>query len=356
MRIGVDARCLSGELTGIGRYVREILLRLDQLMPEAEWILYSRRPITLEWPSQRWQVRVDMNPFWRRLPGVLWIKMREATLAKRDRIDVFWATQTLSPMIEIPVLASIHDLNHVLVPETMPPVNRFAYRHWFADDVSRAALVVTNSQGTAARLYDLLGRRADQVALPGTRWISMADPRSSVEKIEAPYILAVATHEPRKNLATLIAAFAKLKAEGQVPEHVLVVVGAKGWGRKASQSDFAAPSWLRELGYVADASMASLFANADLFVQPSHYEGFGMPAAEAASFGKRVVATDIPELREAAGSNGIFVPPNLDSLAEGIEQALALPSPSPDPGHSWDETAKAMKQALYGAIRRQEQG
>jgi glycosyltransferase involved in cell wall biosynthesis len=348
MRVGIDARCLSGNVTGIGRYVREILLCLDALLPTARWVLYSRTPINMDWPSDRWQVVVDEHPVWRRLPGVLWVKWRLGRLAAQSRLDVFWAAGSLVPSVQVPVVTTVYDLNHLLVPETMTPINRFAYRRWFSRDVRAASQVVAISRGTAGRLSTLVGRDADCIAIPGSRWAIMGLERASARVVGEPYVLAVATREPRKNLASLVLAFAKLKSEGALPNHLLVLVGASGWGAALALPD-GVDGWLRELGYVEDDLMASLFLHADLFVQPSFYEGFGLPAAEAASFGTRVVATDIPELHEAAGPNGVFVAPTVDGLAKGIVDAASMCRPEPFLGVSWMDSALVMMQALERA-------
>jgi glycosyltransferase involved in cell wall biosynthesis len=342
MRIGVDARYLSGNLTGTGRYVREILFCLNTLMPDVEWLLYARRPLGLSWPSSRWRVVVDPHPLWRLLPGLVWVKVRLGMLARKDRLDAFWAAGTLSPTIDAPVVATVYDLNHVLVPETMRLVNRFAFRRWFIADVRAAAQVITISQGTAIRLREFVGRSADGVALPGSQWSGMDVKVLEGRPFDEPYVLSVATREPRKNLSSLITAFVALKARGLIPQHQLVLVGDTGWGEKLKALQGDRPAWLRELGYVPDHRMAALFAHADVLVQPSHYEGFGMPAAEAASFGARVVATDIPELREAAGPYGVFVRPDPEDVARGILDALAMPDPLPFAGASWEDAAKVM--------------
>jgi len=354
MRIGVDARYLTGNLTGTGRYVREILLCLNDLLPNVEWLLYTRRPITLDWPSDRWRIVVDQHPLWRLLPGLVWVKLRLGALAKRDKLDAFWAAGTLTPALEARMVATVYDLNHVLVPETMRMISRFAFHRWFTADVRSASRVIAISKGTATRLRELIGRSADGVALPGSRWSGMNAKGLEERPFDEPYVLSVATREPRKNLGSLIAAFAALKARGLIPRHMLILVGDSGWGKKLEALQGDRPAWLRELGYVPDHGMAALFAHADILVQPSHYEGFGMPAAEAASFGTRVVATDIPELREAAGPFGVFTRPDPESVAQGILDALAMPDPMPFSGGSWSDAAEVMaetfKQVSQGPV------
>ena len=352
MRIGLDARPLSGKVTGIGRYVLEILHCMSEQLPNAQWVLYSRTELGVKLPPGNWELVVDRHPIWRRIPGVIWIKTRLPSLMRDGCLDVFWATATLAPRTPLPIVSTVHDLNHILVPETMPAVNRWGYAMWFAKDVCTAAQVVCNSEGTATRLKELIGRQTDAIARPGAQWTHMG--QSDVPAaVGEPYVLTVATREPRKNLNNLIEAFALLKSQGRLSNHVLVLAGGSGWGKELKALRDGRPAWLRELGYVADEQMAALFANAQVLAQPSIYEGFGMPAAEAAAFGTRVVATDIPELREAAGSAGVFVGTGVSDIAQGILRALEMPRPAPYRGNSWsgaaEATALALKRAVAGA-------
>jgi glycosyltransferase involved in cell wall biosynthesis len=321
------------------------MLRLDGMMPDIEWVLYSRRSIDLNWPSSRWRVVVDEHPFWRRLPGVLWVKWRLGRLARN--IDLFWAPATLTPAVKVPLVVTVNDLNHRLVPKTMPLVNRLAYRRWFDRDVKRADAVVAISQGTAQRLAQFTGRTVDAVAVPGGKWRAMEVCKRPASPLGTPYLLAVGTNEPRKNLGTLVRAVELLKDRGEIPRHVLVLVGPAGWGRRVA----ATHPWLRFLGYVPDDGMAALLANADVLVQPSIYEGYGMPAAEASAFGTPVVANDIPELREASGNAGIYTAPDAESLASGILEALSRPRPGPVPLPSWEEAAAKMRQVFEACLQ-----
>lgn len=353
MRIGVDARSLDGKLTGIGRYIFEILHCMPQQLPDAEWVLYSRRPLEVSLPSGRWLLKSDPYAMGRRIPSSLWVKARLGSLIRHDSLDVFWAASTLAPHARVPYVSTVYDLNHQIVPETMTPVNRFAHMRWLARDVMRANQVVSISSGTAMRLEKAIGRASDGIARPGSQWARMGTPEGSAP-VNEPYVLSVATREPRKNLANLIEAFGMLKAQGKLPRQVLVLAGAAGWGVD-SNTQAPRPEWLRELGYVPDERMSALFAHADVLAQPSIYEGFGMPAAEAAALGTRVVATDIPELREAAGPSGVFVGTSASEIAEGLLKALDMAPPPPHQATSWNDAAAVTARALQcaAASRRQ---
>lgn len=349
MRIGVDARHLSGKLTGIGRYIMEILNCMPEHLPNAHWTLYSRRPIKVNLPPGNWRIVEDTNPVFRQIPGVLWVKSRLGWLMRDDALDVVWAAATLAPIGPQPFVSTVYDLNHQIVPDTMPAVNRFAHNRWFVRDIVRASQVVSISSGTAMRLKQATGRTVDGVAPPGSQWARMGV-RDRPIPLDEPYVLSVATREPRKNLNNLVEAFGMLKRQGRLAKHVLVLVGAPGWGPELDALRGGKPSWLREFGYVQDEDMAALFASADVLAQPSIYEGFGMPAAEAAALGTRVLATDIPELREAAGGAGVFVGTSVREIADGLLRVLEMPRPDPRPGNSWSDSAAVVAAALQRAV------
>ena len=154
------------------------------------------------------------------------------------------------------------------------------------------------------------------VAYPGI------DPRFRPEgtraEFEHPYVLAVSTLEPRKNLGTLIDAFERLR--GRRDELLLVVAGGLAPGVDAP----GVPEGVRLLGYVEDDELAALYRGALAFVYPSMFEGFGLPVVEALASGTPTVASTHPSLDEAAGAATMRADPNdPDALAEAIEIALA---------------------------------
>ena len=144
-----------------------------------------------------------------------------------------------------------------------------------------------------------------------------------------PYFLGVAVDRPFKNLATLIHAFARVRA--QLPEHRLVLAGElrsrrpKGnmhsgaaAARMPSTVDLVNQLGLQDevaiTGFVSDAQLGALYRGADAFVLPSLFEGFGMPAIEALALGTPTIVSDIPPLREITLGAGRFVADPLDDL------------------------------------------
>jgi len=334
-RVGLDGRCFGAEdpKGGVYRYVSELCRALDGLLPEARFFVYMQKPLGHD-PglSDRWVWRVEPMPFWREVRGPVWLKLRVRGFVARDRPHVFWATGTLCPRLssQTKSAVTVHDMNHKLVPETMPLGRLWSHRLFFARDVLRADAVIVNSQGTAARLKQFLGREASAVVRCGVspqfRRADQGSVKKCLEKygIEGPYILSVATREPRKNLGLLLETFLSMKGEALLRKHCLVLAGAQGWKERSINSavNRGRAFGILPIGYVPDDDLPALYSGADAFIFPSVYEGFGLPVLEARACGTPVVATDIPEIREAGGEDAIYVQPTARGIAEGILAAL----------------------------------
>jgi alpha-1,3-rhamnosyl/mannosyltransferase len=122
-------------------------------------------------------------------------------------------------------------------------------------------------------------------------------------------VLYLGTLDPRKNLPTLIDAFAELVAEGR-PE-CLVLGGAQGWAPNELLSRIARHGLEARIhlpGYIAEADLPFVYAGAALFVYPSLLEGFGFPPLEAMAAGVPVVASDNSSLRENLEGAATLVP------------------------------------------------
>lgn len=358
MRIGIDASRLRGGMSGIGHYIYNILAPLDAELPEATFILYTRSGFELGLPSERWALRQDTHPVWSRMPTVFWTRFRMGALARQDGLDAFWAANTLLPIgiSAVPCVATVYDLNHLLAPQTMAPLTRFAYRAWFAHAIHAANYRVAISQGTSSRLQSKFGRQADAVALPAIPFRGALLAREEAERIlerlgvSRPYILTVGTQEPRKNLSSVVHAMAIQKALGHLEGHQLVMAGAAGWGGNSRKdTELMRSAWIKPMGYVDDSALVALYMLADAFVFPSIYEGYGIPVSEALAYGCPVVATDMPELREAGGPGVVYVEPTPNGIAQGLDAVLAAQRRGPrPPAHDWSTAAKVMAEAFRG--------
>jgi glycosyltransferase involved in cell wall biosynthesis len=177
--------------------------------------------------------------------------------------------------------------------------------------------------------------------------------------IDRPFLLAVATLEPRKGLDVLLEALARSEA----PPLPLVIAGQPGWGGVDIDSECERlglqPGRVRALGKVDDQVLALLYDRASLLVVPSRWEGFGLPVLEAMAAGCPVVVSDVPALREV-GDDAVQAFPVGDSLTlarlldlvvsdQSLRQAMSERGRRRAAAFSWDESAASLWE-LYSSL------
>lgn len=356
IRIGIDGSFLSGQRRGIGHYAFSLLKALDRLLPQARFYLYC--PVDMELPveSDRWQLRTAAG--WLNRSPITWLKTVGSHLCRQDRLDVFWGTYCFLPHLppSTRAIASLHDFAYQVIPGNMPFAHDLAFRLFLKADMARADALVANSHATNQRLREMYGHSATVIS-PSVSDRFCPQSETAIQAclqrhgIRAPYLLNVATWDPRKNLDMLVHAFVEMKARSSLPEaFTLVLVGKKEWSYQGVDDLVAQRQDIRWLGYVPGEDLPALYAGAELFVFPSLYEGFGMPVLEARACGTRAVTTDSPELREAGGEDSIYVRLTRDDLAQGILRGLDghLPSPKPPRVSSWQEQGKRLADLMLG--------
>ena len=330
LHIGIDGNPLSQSLTGIGRYVYELILYLSQAIPEATFFVYSKDPIIseIEFPKNCILV-CEESWIFRRLNKSLWVKFRLFHHALKNKLEIFWAPSFVLPnwlSKETKTILTIHDLVVELYPKTVKLSQRIRNKIFFQKDLRTCNILITISQGTSDRLYLRYGRSADLIVRPPisklftSYFLSSHQPKLSELDISAPYFLSVATMEPRKNLEILLDVFKFIKINDVFSTYKLVLVGSEGWKNKKLRKKIAQ---FREigvinLGYIPDHYLPLLYSNAEIFIFPSIYEGYGMPVAEAIACGAKVLASDVPEIREAGGSWATYVEPTIDNLVKAV--------------------------------------
>lgn len=326
IRLGIDGRVLAFPRTGIGNYVYGLMGALDQVMPDAEFTVFSHVPLDpVLLPSGRWR---NLYPERCRIPSFLWLRYAAGEMIRDSGVEVFWGASGFLPRYrqQICTVVTAYDFNYRLFPRTMRFSDWLRYRFFWERDMRSADHVAVISQGTADKVSGYLGRPAAEVIPPAVS--SLFRPADATEQnvlrgkytLPAEYFLAVGTLEPRKNLQLLLHVFDQLWKErkGDMPQ--LVLVGGGGWKNRALRETLegiSAP--VTPLGYVDDNDLPALYSGARALIFPSLYEGFGMPVRESLACGTPVIASNIPEIREAGGVHGVtYVDPNFSGIREGI--------------------------------------
>lgn len=356
MRIGIDGQALKGKRTGIGRYVFELCKELDKIMPDAQFFVYSKEPVDMPVQSERWIARVDPLPYSKYI--WMWIKFRGGYFCKKDNLDAFWGSSSFLPQLSINTckVITVYDLNYILVPETMSWRNLTGFKLFFKKDILASDVVLTISQGTMQRLWEHTGIKAKDVIYPTISDKFRIQPPERIREclnkynINFSYFLAVATWEPRKNLELLVESVLDLHKDGLLGNYKLLLVGSKGWKDSRLCSLLDNQDVILPIGYVCDEDLPCLYSGAKAFLFPSVYEGFGMPVLEAKACGTQVIATDIPEIREAGGEGPIYIKPTKEGIKQGMLECMqkTLCNYQMNDHRSWSDGAKILAKALKG--------
>ena len=251
--------------------------------------------------------------------------------ARLDGVDLLHVQYVAPPVAGVPVVTAIHDVSFEDEPDLIPALRRLRLQATVRLAVRTSAVVVTPSHFSRARLLHHYGLDPERVIVTPNGVLPVAgddptrDATLAAIGLNAPFVLQVGNLEPRKNVPRLIAAIARVREQGL--QLGLVIAGQPGSGAAAVAHAIArhdARAWVRELGYVDDATLDALYARASVVAYVSLYEGFGLPVLEAMSRGTPVVAADRAAIPEVAADAALLVDPDdVHAIATGLAKVAA---------------------------------
>jgi glycosyltransferase involved in cell wall biosynthesis len=322
VRIVVDVSPLSRPRTGIGNYLRGLVGGLSEL---GDVVAFGPSG-----PRGRQRIRESLEGFQVELrlpllPKAQWWRSVWSRLGRPPvetvvgPLDVFHFSDWMYPAQRGGVRATtVHDLVPLRFPDWVEPKTLRMHKPKY--EAARSCDVVfANSLFTAGEVIELLGVPEERVALAYPGIDPLFSPEGAHADLGGPYVLSVATLEPRKNFPALVDAFALVRQRH--PELTLTLAGLSGWEDRP-----LAAQGVRLLGYVSDDELARLYRGAAAFAYPSRFEGFGIPVVEALASGTPAVASSHPSLDEASGDAALRADPDdAEALAAALEEALAAP-------------------------------
>ena len=302
----VDLRWSQGQPAGIGLYMRDLAIALNERLPVRGLVRPGSRPplpfdvtVLSDLPNFRFDL---MESILARQTGLPLISL--------SRLPVLLARQQALPMI--------FDLSPLVVAWTHPTLRGLFERRTYPVAAS-AKTIITISETSRNDLVERLRVPARKIIVVPPGRPPLREPVAGVERLRAlgirgDYVLTVGTLEPRKNLAVLVEAFTS--GLHDLPLQ-LVVAGGLGWKHRPIVEQMAAlrqSGRLVYLGYVSEDDKALLYRHAVCLVYPSLYEGFGLPILEAITYGTAAVVSSAQACQEVIGGAGIVLDP-MDSGA-----------------------------------------
>jgi len=334
VKVAIDARKLHD--FGIGTYIRNLLRHLARLDTRTEYVLLCHEPDmgaaaqlgpnfrTVLEPSPNYSIREQIH--------VPWVLLRE-------RPDVFHAPHyVLPPAVRCRSLVTIHDTIHLTFPQYLPHRLAYAYARasmWAAAHRSDRILTVSEaSKRDILHFFDVPPEKVVVVHNAIDERFSREPDPDDVERVRERFqlhqrfVLYVGNIKPHKNLERLIEAFHALRQRG-LDDLKLLIIGdqiSSYPSLRRAVHRHKLHKHVRFLGYLPDETLSVMYRLASVFVFPSLYEGFGLPALEAMASGTPVVTSNVSSLPEVTGDAAVLVDPyDVGAIEAGIHRVLTDP-------------------------------
>ncbi len=326
MHIAIDARMIKpGTMHGIARYAFHLLSCLKTMGKGHHFsiVVNPSSPLEkLEWPDH-----MELVPIQAR-----WISFREQwelpKLLKQKKVDLFHSPSFIAPLIcPCRMIMTIHDLNHLVLPQFYTPLHQFYYQVFVRSCIHRSEYILTVSHFSKQEIVRNLHLDPDKVFVTyngvSDHYIPIDDKAylqyvKDIYELPDQFIFCLSNNKPHKNVQQLVRAFCfsdlKIPLVLACPVDRNIIRIAENFGKK---------HLVYFVKFIAEQHLPAVYSMTSLFVYPSTYEGFGLPPLEALSCGAPVVVARSSSLPEVVGDNAIFTDPyDYQDMARALEQGL----------------------------------
>ncbi|BDA40252.1 glycosyltransferase family 4 protein [Candidatus Atelocyanobacterium thalassae] len=333
IKVYIDATSVRNKPTGIGFYTINLINELYYLENTSDLNLNIYfHPSLKNWLSRNFLIPKLLEQYLKVLPLNIPVSLADL-LAKYSPFILFCFRNNLGdidlihgadhyiyPHQQAKKVITIHDLTFLKFPKYSTKIVK-SYTKRIKQCLKWTDAIITFSENTKQDIVDFFNVDPNVIYIipQASRYSNnyltpqiLTKCIVSIEKhLHSPYFLFVSTLEPRKNILNLIKAFEYLKINYSIP-HKLILIGKKGWDYN-SIIDYINKSTFKEdiqhLDYISDQLLAVFYSQAEAFIYPSFYEGFGLPILEAMTLGSPVITSNTSSLPEVAGNAALYVDP-----------------------------------------------
>ena len=365
MRIGIDARELFGQTTGVGRYLANLLMEWsDQCKTGYTFILYS--PASEDRAVDLFnRLKLTGNPTFKHhklegRQGTLWEQTQLCKTANSDNLDVFFAPNYSAPlMLQIPFVLVLHDVSYFSRPDWFNWREGLRRRLLVAKSARLAHTVLTLSQFSREEIVNHLNINSDRIIV--TPLGTSGSRVGHIDSKDSHLVLFAGSCFTRRRLPDLIRAFAIVQS--QESRARLSIVGDNRTyphvDLESIVNDSGIANYVSVENWINDQDLTKLYRKAKVFAFLSEYEGFGLPPLEALTFGTPSVMLDTKIAREVMGEAASFVPLNdihstVSALSELLwdspkRRTILKAAPRILARHNWADTAIQTMRAVEQA-------
>lgn len=363
MRILLDAHMLGAQEGGNETYIAGLLQGFEDLAAHNAQITALYSPHYQPLPYRHTAARHFGGT------GALGRLLRELpTVCRREQADLLHVTYNAPLYQPCPVIVSVHDVIYRRYPAYFSPRVRLLLNTLLPFSMRRARAILTLSEASRRDIVHYYPFTRDKIHVVGLAAGPVVRALPDEEAVAAytvpgPFILAVGTVQPRKNIARLVEAYIIARQRGLAGVR-LVVVGRSQWQGSAIQRAAIESPFAQDIvftGYLDDRAVAALYRRCLLFAYPSLYEGFGLPVLEAMACGAPTITSDCSSLPEVAGEAALLIDPtSVAALVSSIERLVADPTLRMElrerglrrvAGFSWEQTARQTLDVYHQAVQ-----
>lgn len=296
---------------GIARYVYELICCIKEIQPPYKFFVFINEGSPLEeqeWPDFIELVRIKSS----------WISFAEQIeipkILKSINADLFHAPSFVAPiLVPCELVMTIHDLNHLVLPQFYTPFHQFYYQFFVRSCIRRSRYILTVSKFSKREIVNNLKLDEDKVFVTYNGVASNYNPVHDTELLdyvreiyELPekFIFCLSNNKPHKNVQQLVRAFCY--SDLDIP---LVLASPVDKNLIRISENYGKKHLIYFTKFIDEKHLPAVYSMTELFVYPSTYEGFGLPPLEAISCGAPVVVARSSSLPEVVGEHAIFVNP-----------------------------------------------
>jgi glycosyltransferase involved in cell wall biosynthesis len=326
MIIGIDgSRAFLKQRTGIEEYSYQVIKHLVNDLSKHEIILYLRKNQTVDfYLPENWKIKIIRWPY-------LWTQIGLSLEMLFSPVEVLFVPAHTVPFFHPRnTIVVIHGLEYEFCPRAYSFWARL-YMRWSIKNSCRwAKTIIAVSNNTKIDLEKLYGVPAEKIKVVYEGYDNQVQISSAAagkaQSENTKYLLFIGRLEERKNIVGVIKAFEILKEQYKIP-HKLVLAGNFGYGKDKIVAEIRNNNYAKDInlpGYITDEEKWEYLKNADVFLFPTFYEGFGIPILEAQSVGAPVVAGNNSSSKEIAENSAILVDPNnVEQIADAAHKLIS---------------------------------
>jgi len=335
MRIGVDIRVLERKMTGVGRYILNILKHIPECDNQNDYFLFSYGKLP-QYEKEKIKniptLKFAPQGIFQKAISPFWLNFILPRYFEKYKIDLFFSPNHFLPLKKIrpKSIVVIHDVFHKIDKNFHPLYYRKYADFLLTRAIKNSELIVTVSESSKrdiVRFYNVPEEKIKAVYEAAddifqARDLSEMEKRKFKEKYNLPekFILYVGVLEERKNIEGIIKISDLIKDKTEIP---ILLFGRIGYQGGQYLKEIKERKNIQYKGFIENQDLPYMYSLATIFLFPSFYEGFGLPVLEAMQSGIPVLASNTSSLPEVVGGAGLMHDPkDYESFAKDMIKLL----------------------------------